>query len=47
MKEGGMMRTDPDRTAFIAAAQTVQQAVARERGAEFVDLVNRIQAVAD
>ena len=47
VKEGGMMRTDPDRNGFIAAAQTVQQAVAKKRGPEFLDLVNRIQAAAD
>ena len=40
--EGGMTRTDPDRADFIAAAQEVQQAVAAERGQEFVDLVNMI-----
>ena len=47
VQEGGMVRTDPERTEFIAAAQTVQQAFAKERGAEFVDLVNRIQAAAN
>ena len=45
--EGGMTRTDPDRTDFIAAAQEVQQAVAAERGEEFVSLVNMINAEAD
>ncbi|MFQ6550413.1 TRAP transporter substrate-binding protein [Aestuariibius sp. 2305UL40-4] len=45
--EGGMTRTDPDRADFIAAAQTVQQAVAAERGQEFVDLVNMINAAAE
>ena len=45
--EGGMARTDPDRTDFIKAAQTVQQAFANKRGAEFVELVNAIQAAAD
>jgi tripartite ATP-independent transporter DctP family solute receptor len=44
--EGGMARTDPDRADFIAAAQEVQQAVAAERGQEFVDLVNMINAAA-
>ena len=44
--EGGMTRTDPDRTDFIAAAQEVQQAVAAERGQQFVDLVNMINAAA-
>ncbi|PJI84377.1 TRAP-type C4-dicarboxylate transport system substrate-binding protein [Yoonia maricola] len=45
--EGGMTRTDPDRADFIAAAQTVQQSVAAERGQEFVDLVNMINAAAE
>ncbi|MEM8653660.1 MAG: TRAP transporter substrate-binding protein [Pseudomonadota bacterium] len=45
--EGGMARTDPDRADFIKAAQTVQQSVAEERGAEFVELVNAIQAAAE
>lgn len=42
--EGGMARTDPDRTDFIAAARTVQNDFAAKRGDEFVDLVGRIQA---
>ena len=45
--EGGMARTDPDKTDFIKAAQTVQQAFAKKRGAEFVELVNAIQAAAE
>lgn len=45
--EGGMARTDPDRADFITAAQGVQQKFAAERGQEFVDLVNMIQAAAD
>ncbi len=47
VEEGGMARTDPDRTDFIAAAQEVQQTVAAERGQEFVDLVNMINAAAE
>ena len=47
VSEGGMTRTDPDRTDFIVAAQEVQQAVAAERGQEFVDLVNMINAAAE
>jgi len=47
VKEGGMARTDPDRTDFIKAAQTVQQAFAEKRGAEFVELVNAIQSAAE
>ncbi|MFT5111103.1 MAG: tripartite ATP-independent transporter DctP family solute receptor [Parasphingorhabdus sp.] len=45
--EGGMARTDPDRTDFIKAAQGVQQAFAKERGEEFVNLVNAIQDAAN
>ncbi len=44
--EGGMARTDPDRTDFIAAAQGVQQEFAEKRGPEFVALVEAIQAAA-
>lgn len=47
VKEGGMARTDPDRADFIKAAQTVQQAFAEKRGAEFVELVNAIQGAAE
>lgn len=46
VKEGGMAMTRPDKTDFIAAAKTVQQAFAEKRGAEFVELVNAIQAAA-
>ncbi|MBM7070364.1 TRAP transporter substrate-binding protein [Actibacterium sp. 188UL27-1] len=45
--EGGMTRTDPDRADFISAAQDVQQAIAAERGQEFVDLVEMINAAAE
>jgi TRAP-type C4-dicarboxylate transport system substrate-binding protein len=45
--EGGMEMTRPDRAPFIAAAQTVQQSVASERGQAFTDLVNAIQAAAE
>lgn len=45
--EGGMARTDPDRADFIAAAQTVQQAFAEERGEEFIQLVNAIREAAE
>lgn len=44
--EGGMTRTDPDKTEFIKAAQGVQQAFAEQRGPEFVELVTAIQAAA-
>ncbi|MDJ0630727.1 MAG: TRAP transporter substrate-binding protein [Rhodobacter sp.] len=47
VSEGGMAMTRPDKTDFIAAAQGVQQAFAEERGAEFVELVNAIQAAAE
>ena len=45
--EGGMARTDPDRADFIAAAQTVQQAFAAERGEDFVALVELIREAAE
>lgn len=45
--EGGMAMTRPDKTDFIAAAQEIQQSFAQERGQEFVDLVNAIQAAAN
>ena len=45
--EGGMAMTRPDKTDFIAAAQTVQKAFAEERGQDFVDLVNAIQDAAN
>ena len=44
--EGGMAMTRPDKTDFIAAAQKVQEAFAEKRGAEFVDLVKKIQDAA-
>ncbi len=46
VSEGGMARTDPDKTDFIKAAQTVQQSFAEKRGDDFVELVNAIQAAA-
>jgi tripartite ATP-independent transporter DctP family solute receptor len=46
VKQGGMKITEPDRTAFIAAAKTVQQEFAKEGGPDFVNLVNKIQAAA-
>jgi tripartite ATP-independent transporter DctP family solute receptor len=45
--EGGMAMTRPDKTDFIAAAQTVQDAFAEKRGAEFVELVKMIQDAAE
>ena len=45
--EGGMARTDPDKTDFVQAAKAVQAQFAEQRGAEFVDLVNMIQAAAE
>ncbi|MEM7429902.1 MAG: TRAP transporter substrate-binding protein [Pseudomonadota bacterium] len=45
--EGGMAMTRPDRADFIKAAQGVQQAFAKKRGQQFVDLVNKIQAAAE
>lgn len=47
VNEGGMAMTRPDKADFIAAALVVQQDVAAERGEEFVDLVNMIQAAAE
>ena len=45
--EGGMKMTRPDKTDFIKAAQTVQQDFAEKRGADFVELVGKIQAAAE
>ena len=45
--EGGMARTDPDRTDFVAAAKVVQQEFAEKRGADFIALVEAIQAAAE
>ena len=47
VEEGGMAMTRPDKTDFIEAAKTVQAAVAEERGADFVALVEAIQAAAE
>ncbi len=44
--EGGMKRTDPDKTDFVAAAKTVQLEFAEKRGPEFVELVKKIQDAA-
>ncbi len=46
VSEGGMAMTKPDKADFIAAAQTVQQDFAEQRGEEFVELVNKIQEAA-
>ena len=45
--EGGMSVTRPERGPFIAAAQTVQQQFAAERGEAFQALVDEIQAAAE
>jgi tripartite ATP-independent transporter DctP family solute receptor len=45
--EGGMARTNPDKADFIKAAQGVQKSFAEKRGAEFVKLVEAIQAAAE
>ena len=45
--EGGMEVTRPDRAQFIEAAKGVQQMIAKERGQDFVDLVDEIQAAAE
>jgi len=44
--EGGMAMTRPDKTDFIKAAQKVQNDFAKKRGAEFVELVGKIQDAA-
>ena len=44
--EGGMAMTRPERGPFIEAAQKVQQSFAADRGKEFTDLVDAIQAAA-
>ncbi len=46
VSEGGMAMTRPDKADFVEAAKGVQAAVAEERGPEFVELVNAIQAAA-
>ena len=46
VEEGGMKRTDPDKTDFIKAAQSVQKKFAEKRSAEFVALVEAIQSAA-
>ena len=43
VNEGGMTMTTPDRTEFIKAAQGVQKHYMETRGAEFANLVNKIQ----
>lgn len=47
VEEGGMARTDPDKTDFVAAAKKVQDDFAAKRGEEFVALVKAIQAAAE
>ena len=39
--------TTPDKTDFVEAAKTVQNAFAQKRDAEFVELVQKIQAAAN
>lgn len=45
--EGGMAMTTPDKTDFVEAAKGVQQAFAEKRGADFVELVGKIQEAAN
>ncbi len=45
--EGGMAMTRPDKTDFITAAREVQREFAEKRGADFVELVGKIQAEAN
>ncbi len=44
--EGGMAMTRPDKKDFIEAAKKVQQAFAEKRGADFIELVGKIQSAA-
>lgn len=46
VEKGGMTRTDPDRTAFIAAARRVQQDFADKRGADFIALLEKVRSAA-
>ena len=47
VEEGGMARTDPDKADFVEAAKGVQKDFAEKRGADFVELVAKIQAAAE
>jgi TRAP-type C4-dicarboxylate transport system substrate-binding protein len=38
--------TEPDKAPFIAAAAKVQEAFAKERGPDYLELVKEIQAAA-
>lgn len=44
---GGMAMTTPDKTDFVEAAKAVQADFAAKRGADFVELVEAIQAAAE
>ena len=47
VSEGGMAMTTPDKADFVEAAKGVQADFAKNRGAEFVALVEAIQAAAE
>ena len=47
VSEGGMAMTTPDKADFVEAAKGVQADFAKKRGAEFVALVEAIQAAAE
>ena len=47
VNEGGMAMTTPDKGDFVEAAKAVQASFAEKRGAEFVELVEAIQAAAN
>ena len=47
VSEGGMAMTTPDKADFVEAAKGVQADFAKNRGAEFVALVDAIQAAAE
>lgn len=47
VEEGGMEMTTPDKAAFVEAGKKVQNEFAEKRGAEFIELVEKIQAAAN
>jgi len=47
VEKGGMAITTPNKADFVKAGKMVQDRFAKERGAEFVELVAKIQAAAN
>jgi len=47
VEKGGMAITTPNKVDFVKAGKMVQDRFAKERGAEFVELVAKIQAAAN